>query len=61
MKTHLLKVFNITAFLFLAANSFVFGQVTDSVASGRNDAKTQEAAQAEARFNQLTGDAGRYF
>ncbi len=61
MKTHLFKVFNITAFLFLAANSFVFGQVTDSVASGRNDAKTQEAAQAEARFNQLTGDAGRYF
>ena len=61
MKTHLLKVLNITAFLFFTASSLVFGQVTDSVASGRNDAKTQEAAQAEARFNQLTGDAGRYF
>ena len=61
MKTHLLQVFSITAFLFFIANSLAFGQVTDSVASGRNDAKTQEAAQAEARFNQLTGDAGRYF
>lgn len=61
MKTRLYKVFSLTAFLFFISNSIVFGQVTETVSSGRNDAKTQEAANAEARVNQLTGDAGRYF
>ncbi len=61
MKTRLYKVFSFTAFLFLISNSFVFGQVTDSTASGRTDAKTPETAQAEARFNQITQDAGKLF
>jgi LysM repeat protein len=61
MKTHLCKVFSLTAFLFFISNSIVFGQITDSVASGRNDARTLEAQQAEARFGQITGDAGKFF
>ncbi len=61
MKTHLLKVYITTAFLFLISNSIIFGQVTDSVSSGRNDAKTPEVLQTEARDGKLTGDAGRYF
>ena len=50
-----------TAFLFFIANSSVFAQVTDTVSSGRNSAKTPEVVQAEARDNKLTDDAGRYF
>ncbi len=61
MKTRLYKVFSFTAFLFLIANSIAFGQVTDSVSSGRTDAKTPETAQAEARLNQITQDAGKFF
>ena len=61
MKTRLYKVFSFTAFLFLIANSMTFGQVTDSVSSGRTDAKTPETAQAEARLNQIAQDAGKFF
>jgi membrane-bound lytic murein transglycosylase D len=48
MKTTLCKVFSLTAFIFIIANSFVFGQ-------------TPEIAQAEARINKVTGDAGIAF
>lgn len=61
MKTHLFKVFSLTAILFFISNSFVFGQVTDSVASGRTDATTPQIEQVDARFNQITGDAGKFF
>lgn len=61
MKTHLLKVYITTALLFLIANSIAFGQVTDTISSGRNDAKTPEVLQTEARDGKLTADAGRYF
>ncbi len=61
MKTHLLRFFNITAILFFISNSIVFGQVTDSVSSGRSDAKTPEAVQAEKIVNDLTFKAGVSF
>ena len=61
MNTNFLRFFCSIAFLFFIADSLVFGQVTDTVSSGRSDAKTPEVAQAEARDNKLTGDAGRYF
>lgn len=61
MKTHLLRVFNITAILFFTANLLVFGQVTDSVSSGRNDTKTPEAIEAERKVNDLTFKSGVSF
>ncbi|MCY7377620.1 MAG: transglycosylase SLT domain-containing protein [Pyrinomonadaceae bacterium] len=61
MKTYLLKVFSITAFIFFISHSFAFGQVTDSVASGRNDAKTPETIEAEKKVNDLTFKAGVSF
>ena len=48
MKTTIYKVFSLTAFIFLISNSFAFGQ-------------TPEIAQAEARINKVTGDAGIAF
>jgi membrane-bound lytic murein transglycosylase D len=48
MKTTIYKVFSLTAFIFLISNSFAFGQ-------------TLEIAQAEARINKVTGDAGIAF
>lgn len=61
MKTHLYKVFSLTAFLFLLSNSLVFAQITDSVASGRDDAKTAEAIEAEKRIADLTFKSGVSF
>ena len=61
IKSRLFKVLNTTAFLFFISNSFVFGQVTGSSASGRDNTKTQEVEQSEARYNQIANDAGRYF
>ena len=61
MKTHLLRVFSLTAFLIFISNSLVFGQITDTVASGRNDAKTPEVIKAEARFNQITSEVNKFF
>ncbi len=61
IKSRLFKVFNITAILFFISNSFIFGQVTSSSASGRSDGKTPEVAQSEARFNQLTTEVGDHF
>jgi len=61
IKSRLFKVFNIIAILFFISNSFIFGQVTSSSASGRNAGKTQEVAQSEARFNQLTAEVGDHF
>jgi membrane-bound lytic murein transglycosylase D len=59
MKTHLLKVFSITAILFFITTSF--GQVTSSVSSGRNNAATQEAEQAEKAVRDVTDKAGKLF
>ena len=61
IKSRLFKVFNITAILFFISNSFVFGQVTTSSASGRDAGKTPEVAQSEARYNQLTSEVGDHF
>ena len=61
VKTHLFKVFSLTAILFFISNSFVFGQITDSVASGRNNSTTPQIEQTDARFNQITNDAGKFF
>lgn len=61
IKSRLLKIFYTTAFLFFIFNSFADGQITSSVSSGRSDVRTQEAQQAEARVNQITNEAGRYF
>ncbi len=61
MKTHLFKVFSLTAILFFISNTVVFGQVTDSVSSGRTDATTPQIEQIDARFNQITNDAGKFF
>ncbi len=61
MKSRLFKVFNTTAILFFISISFVNGQITSSSASGRNNTRTQEVEQSQARFNQITNDAGKYF
>jgi membrane-bound lytic murein transglycosylase D len=61
INSRLFKVFNITAVLFFISNSFIFGQVTSSSASGRSDGKTQEVLQSEARFNQLLTEVGDHF
>ena len=61
MKTHLYKVYILTAFIFLIANSLAFGQTTESVSSGRNDAKTPEAVEAEKKINDLTFKSGVSF
>ncbi|HXG85585.1 MAG TPA: transglycosylase SLT domain-containing protein [Pyrinomonadaceae bacterium] len=49
MKTFLFKVFNLTAILIFMSVSHVFAQTPEAV------------RQAEARVNQITTDAGRYF
>ncbi len=59
VKTHLFKVFSLTAFLIFISNSFVFGQVTTSTSS--NETKTQIVEQTEANFNQITNKAGIIF
>lgn len=61
MKTTGFKVLSFTAFIFLILNSNAFGQITSSSASGRNNNKPDQVADAEARINQITSDAGRYF
>lgn len=61
MKTTVFKVLSFTAFIFLILNSFAFAQITSSSASGRNNGKPEQVASAEARLNQITSDAGRYF
>lgn len=61
MKTTGFKVLSFTAFIFLILNSFALAQITSSSASGRNNGKPEQVASAEARLNQITSDAGRYF
>ena len=61
MKTHLYKVFSLTAFLIFISASYAFGQVTSSSSSGRNDTKTQIVEQSEAQVNQVTDKAGAHF
>ncbi len=61
IKSRLFKVFNIIAILFFVSNSFIFGQVTSSSASGRSVGKTREVAQSEARFNQIIAEVGDHF
>lgn len=58
MKTRLFKVFNLTAFLTVISAT-VFGQITSTTAS--DNARPQEVDQAEARVNQITGEAGKFF
>ncbi len=59
VKTHLFKVFSLTAFLIFISSSIVFGQVTNSTSS--NETKTQIVEQTEANFNQITNKAGIIF
>jgi membrane-bound lytic murein transglycosylase D len=59
VKTHLFKVFILTAFLIFISNSIVFGQVTTSTSS--NETKTRIVEQTEANFNQITNKAGIIF
>jgi membrane-bound lytic murein transglycosylase D len=61
MKAHLFKVFSFTAILTFVFNSFVSAQVTSTTSDGRNNSTTTEAQKAEARVQQVTSDAGRYF
>ncbi len=61
IKSRLFKVFNITAILFFVFNSFIYGQVTSSSASGRSDGKTPQAEQAEAVYNKITTEVGDHF
>ena len=61
MKTRLFNIFTLTAIIFFISSSSVFAQITSTSSSGRNSGKTNEAIQAEARINQITNDAGRYF
>ncbi len=61
IKSRLFKAFNITAFLIFLSNSIIFGQVTGSSASGRNNSKTDLAVQAEARVLLITDNAGKHF
>ncbi len=61
MKTHLVKVFNLIAILIFISTSAVFGQVTSTSSSGRNNTKTQEVEQSEAQVNQVTEKAGALF
>ena len=59
MKTPLFKVFNLTAILSVLSVFSAFGQITSTTAS--DVTKPQEVDQAEARFNQITQDAGKFF
>lgn len=61
MKTTDIKVLSFTAFLFLILNSLAFAQITSSSASGRNNSKPDQVADAEARIRQITDDAGKSF
>lgn len=61
MKTTVFKVLSFTAFIILFLNSIVSAQVTSTSASGRNNGKPDQVVSAEARLNQITSDAGRYF
>jgi len=59
MRTRLFKVFNLTAILTFLSVFSAFGQITSTTAS--DIAKPQEVDQAEARFNQITNEAGKFF
>jgi len=59
MKTRLFKVFNLTAILTFISLSFVSGQITSTTSS--DVTRPQEVDQAEARFNQITTEAGKFF
>jgi membrane-bound lytic murein transglycosylase D len=59
MKTRLFKVFNITAILTVLSISFASGQITSTTSN--DTTRPQEVDQAEARFNQITSEAGKFF
>ncbi|HLM61569.1 MAG TPA: lytic transglycosylase domain-containing protein, partial [Pyrinomonadaceae bacterium] len=59
MKTRLFKVFNITAILTVLFISSVSGQITGTTSN--DTTRPQEVDQAEARFNQITSEAGKFF
>ncbi len=57
MKNLISLLFILTFFL----NSFVSAQFTSTTSDGRNNSKSAQAEQAEARIQQVTSDSGRYF
>src|SRR3712207_4732599 len=57
MKTRLFKAFNLTAILFFISATFVTAQIVPNQSAG----KTPEVESAEAKVNQITEDAGRFF
>ncbi|HEY8562109.1 MAG TPA: transglycosylase SLT domain-containing protein [Pyrinomonadaceae bacterium] len=61
MNKRLFKVFNFTAIISFALGSVVSAQVTSVTADGRNNAKPAQAVEAEARLQQITSDAGKFF
>nr|MBA2494990.1 hypothetical protein [Acidobacteriota bacterium] len=61
MKTHLIKVFSLTAILIFISTSFTFGQITSSSSSGRNNARTPEVEQSQAQVNLVTDKSGALF
>ncbi|CAN5701877.1 hypothetical protein BH24ACI2_BH24ACI2_04300 [soil metagenome] len=61
MKTHLIKVFSLTAILIFISASFAFGQITSSSSSGRNNARTPEVEQSQAQVNLVTDKSGTLF
>jgi membrane-bound lytic murein transglycosylase D len=59
MKTRLFKVFNLTAILIFISASIASGQIAGTTSSDAT--RPQEVDQAEARFSQITNEAGKFF
>jgi membrane-bound lytic murein transglycosylase D len=59
MKTRLFKVFNLTAILIFISASIASGQIAGTTSS--DETRPQEVDQAEARFSQITNEAGKFF
>jgi hypothetical protein len=59
MKTRLFKVFNLIAILIFIPAAVASGQITGTTSSDAN--RPQEVVQAEARFSQITNEAGKFF
>ena len=61
MKTNTIPTFFLTIILIFIFHFFTQGQVTDTVASGRNDAKTSEAIESVKIVDDITSNAGLSF
>ncbi len=55
----LFKVLTLTAILIFISGSIASGQITGTTSSGVT--RPQEVDQAEARFSQITNEAGKFF